>query len=164
MNTENTLQLTTPSDREITMTRVFNAPCAMVFAALTQPELLQRWFVGMPGWILTVCEIDLKVGGVYRYTWRRPDGSEMALRGVYREVNPPTRFANTQSFDTGCVDSSDDPLSTTVLSEHNGQTTLTCTTLYPSKEMRDAMLKTPMEKGASVAYDRLADLLDTVKK
>jgi uncharacterized protein YndB with AHSA1/START domain len=81
MKNTGTLKVTTPSEREIAMTRVFDAPRHLVFDALTKPELLKRWFSG-PGWSLVVCEIDLKVGGAYRYVWRGPDGTEMGMRGV----------------------------------------------------------------------------------
>src|SRR3989442_94476 len=84
MKNTGTLKVTTPTDREIAMTRVFDAPRRLVFDALTKPELLNRWFFGPPGWSLVVCEIDLKVGGAYRFVWRGPDGTEMGMRGVYR--------------------------------------------------------------------------------
>jgi uncharacterized protein YndB with AHSA1/START domain len=88
-----TLTVTTPSEREIMMTRVFDAPRSLVFDALTKPELLKRWLYGPPGWSLEVCEIDLSVGGAFRYVWRGPDSSEMGMGGVYREIVKPERLA-----------------------------------------------------------------------
>ncbi|MGA2738139.1 MAG: SRPBCC family protein [Bryobacteraceae bacterium] len=157
MKNTGTLKVSTPTDCEIAMTRRFDAPRSLVFEALTQPELLKRWFFGPPGWSLTVCEIDLKVGGAYRYVWQGPAGKEMGMGGVYREVAPPERVVATEKFDDPWYPG--EALVTTVLVEQDGQTTLTLTVLYESREVRDAVLKTPMEGGVAVGYDRLAELL-----
>jgi len=87
MNSTGTLQVTTPSEREIAMSRVFDAPRSLVFDAWTKPELLKRWLGVRAGWSMAVCEVDLKVGGAYRWVWRGPDGNEMGMGGVYREVS-----------------------------------------------------------------------------
>jgi uncharacterized protein YndB with AHSA1/START domain len=157
MKNTGTLKVTTPSDREIVMTRVFNAPRRLVFDALNRPELLKRWFFGPPDWSLVVCEIDLKVGGAYRYVWRGPDGSEMGMGGVFREVLPPERIVCTQLFDEDWTGG--EAVGTLILTEQDGKTTLTNTVLYSSREVRDAVLKTPMEHGVAAGYDRLAELL-----
>jgi len=157
MTNTGTLKVTTPTDRAIVMTRVFAAPRRLVFDALTQPELLQRWFFGPPGWSLVVCEIDLRVGGAYRYVWSRPGGTDMGMGGVYREIVPPERIVNTEAFDESWYPG--EALVTTVLVEQGGKTTLTLTVLYESREARDAVLKTPMEHGVAAGYDRLAELL-----
>lgn len=158
MNTTSSLQVTTPSDREITMTRVFDAPREMVFEALTRPELLKRWLLGPDGWSLDVCEIDLKVGGAYRYMWRREaDGTEMGMSGVYREIAPPERIVATEVFDQAWYPG--EAVGTTVLTEQGGRTTLTNTMMYASQEARDGVLKSGMEDGVSVSYDRLAEVL-----
>jgi uncharacterized protein YndB with AHSA1/START domain len=95
-----TLRVTTPSEREIVMTRVFDAPRHLVFDAHTRPELLQRWLLGPPGWSMPVCEIDLRVGGKYRYVWRHDrDGTKMGMGGVYREIASPERVVSTERFD-----------------------------------------------------------------
>src|ERR1700740_2690854 len=99
MNQGRGLTLTTPTEREIAMTRVFDAPRRLVFDAMTRPELVKRWLLGPPGWSMPVCEIDLRVGGTYRYVWRGADGTEMGMRGVYREIAPPERLVATESFD-----------------------------------------------------------------
>jgi uncharacterized protein YndB with AHSA1/START domain len=153
------LTLTTPSEREIVLTRAFAAPRHLVFDALTKPELVRRWLLGPPGWSMPVCEIDLKVGGAYRYVWRGADGTEMGMRGVYREIAPPERLVATESFDEPWYPG--EAVTTTVLVELDGRTTLTTTVLYESREIRDAVLKSGMEKGVAASYDRLEELLGT---
>src|SRR5260370_37721496 len=97
-NTGN-LKVTTPSDREIAMTRVFNAPRRLVFEALTKPEFVRQWLLGPPGWTMPVCEIGQRVGGAYRFLWRGPGGSGMGTRGALREIVPPERFVATEEAD-----------------------------------------------------------------
>jgi len=151
------LKLTTPTDREIVMTRVFDAPRHLVWEALTKPELLRRWFGVHQGWSLAVCEIDLRVGGAYRYLWRGPDGAEMGMRGVYREVAAPERLVATEAFDQSWYEG--DAQSSMVLTEHDGTTTLVMSVRYASREVRDAVLKSPMEQGVSAGFNKLAELL-----
>ena len=154
MTNTGTLQVSTPTDREVVLTRVFDAPRQLVYDAMTQPELLKRWF-GPRGWSLPVCEVDLRVGGVWRFVLQGPDGRTMGMRGVYRELAPPDRAVHTESFD----DFPGESIVTTVLTESSGQTTLTATVLYPSKEIRDAVIKSGMEHGAAESYDKMAELL-----
>jgi uncharacterized protein YndB with AHSA1/START domain len=151
------LQVTTPSEREIAMTRVFNAPRSMVFDAWTNPELLKRWLGVRGGWSMAVCEVNLRVGGAYRFVWRGPNGAEMGMGGVYREIVRPERLVATEKFDDPWYEG--EALDTTVLLEHGGRTTLTTTVLYASREVRDAVLKSPMESGVAESYDKLAELL-----
>jgi uncharacterized protein YndB with AHSA1/START domain len=152
------LKITTPTDRELAMTRVFDAPSHLVFEALTKPELVRRWLLGPDGWSMPICEIDLKVGGAYRYVWRRDkDGSEMGMGGVFREVVPSERLVATEKFDQAWYPG--EAVSTTVLTEQDGRTTLTQTVLYESLEARDGVLKSGMETGVARSYDRLAELL-----
>src|ERR671918_1496223 len=99
MRNTGTLKVTTPTDREIAMTRVFDAPRNLVFDAYTKPELVQRWLGVHGGWSWSVCEIDLRVGGAYRFVWRGLGGGEMGMRGVYREVVVPERIVATEAFD-----------------------------------------------------------------
>ena len=153
-----TLRVTTPSDREIAMTRVFDAPSRLVFDACTKPELVKRWLLGPPGWSMPVCEIDLRVGGAYRYVWRHDrDGTEMGMGGVYREIVAPERLVTTERFEEAWYPG--EAVGTLVLVEQRGRTTLTQTMLYESREARDAVIKSNMEKGVAASYDRLADLL-----
>lgn len=154
------LKLATPNDREIVMTRVFDAPRALVFDAFTKPELLRRWFQGPPGWSLVVCELDLKVGGAYRYVWRGPDGIEMGMGGVLREVVPPERLVATEKFDQAWYPG--EAVGAIVLVERDGKTTFTQTLCYESREARDAVLRSPMEQGVTAGYNRLAEVLATL--
>jgi len=154
MKNTGTLKVTLPSEREIVLTRVFDAPRQMIYDAWTKPELLKRWF-GPRGWSLVVCEVDLKVGGKWRFVLRGPDGKEMGMRGVYRELVPPERDVHTESFD----DFPGESLVTGVLVEVDGKTTMTATILYLSQEVRDAVLKSGIEHGAAETYDRLAEML-----
>src|SRR5436309_15564370 len=154
MKNTGTLKVTTPTDREIVLTRVFAAPRRLVFDAFSKPELLKRWF-GPRGWSLVVCEVDFKVGGGFRFVLRGPDGKEMGMRGVYREIVPPERSVHLESFDGYPGESQ----VTAVLAEQGGKTTLTVTVLYPSREVRDIVIKNGMEHGAAESYDKLAELL-----
>ena len=151
------LQVTTPSDREIAMTRVFDAPRSMVFDAWTKPELLKRWLGVFGGWSFVVCEVDLKVGGKYRYVWRGKDGNEMGMGGVFREIVRPERLVCTEKFDESWYPG--DALDTTVFVEKGGKTTVTTTVRYESKAARDGVLKSPMEGGVAQSYDKLAEEL-----
>ena len=153
------LQVITRGDREIIMTRAFNAPAHLVFDALTKPELVQRWLLGPDGWTMPVCEIDLKVGGAYRYVWQRTsDGKQMGSRGVFREIVVPHRLVFTELFDEAWYHG--ECLITSTLSEQAGKTTLTSTMQYASQETRDTVLKSGMESGVSVSYDRLAAIVE----
>jgi uncharacterized protein YndB with AHSA1/START domain len=156
MKNTGTLTVATPTDREIVMTRVFDAPRHLVFDAFSKPELLKRWF-GPRGWSLVVCEVDLRVGGGFRFVLRGPDGKDMGMRGVYREIVPPERSVHMESFD----DYPGESQVTAVFVEEGGKTTLTTTVLYPSKEVRDAVIQSGMEHGAAESYDKLAELLVT---
>ncbi len=151
------LQVTTPSEREIAMTRVFDAPRRLVYDAHTKPELVKRWLGVFGGWSLAVCEIDLRVGGSYRYVWRRDSGTEMGMGGVYREIVPGERIVATELFDDPWYEG--EAVGTTTFVEEGGKTTLTTTVLYASREVRDAVLKTPMETGVAASYDKLEELL-----
>lgn len=155
--TTGTLDITTPTEREIVMTRVFNAPRHLVFDAWTKPELVKRWLLGPPGWTMPVCEIDLKVGGRYRYVWRNSEGNEMGMGGVHKEIAAPERLVVTQVFDDDWT--SGETLVTLVLTEQDGRTTATSSVLYASQEVRDAVLKSGMDEGVAASYDRLEELL-----
>ena len=151
------LQVSTPSDREIAMTRVFDAPRSLVFDAFTKPELLKRWLGVRGGWTFAVCEVDLRVGGAYRYVWRGPKGQEMGMGGVFREVVRPERVVCTEKFDESWYDG--DAVDTMTFVEQSGKTIATTTVLYVSKAVRDAVLKSPMDKGVAEGYDKLDEVL-----
>ena len=154
MRNTGTLNVTTPTDREIVLTRTFGAPRRLVFDAFTKPLLLKRWF-GPRGWSLVVCEVDLRVGSGFRFVLRGPDGRDMGMSGVYREIVPPERSVHTESFD----DYPGESVVTAVWVEEGDKTTLTATVLYASQEVRDAVIKSGMEHGAAESYDRLAEML-----
>ncbi len=151
------LDVSTPTDREVVMRRVFDAPRNRVFAALTEPALIRRWLLGPEGWTMPVCEVDLRVGGALRYEWRGPDGSGMGMSGIFREVEPPARLVHTEQFDEDWTGG--ETQVTTTLTEQDGRTTVTTTILYGSREDRDGALKFGMESGVAASYDRLDTVL-----
>ena len=154
---DKTLRITTPSDFEIAMTRQFDAPRRLVFDAMTRPEYVVRW-LGCDAFAMPECEIDLRVGGTYRFVFRSADGIEHVLTGTYREVVRPERvvFGETISM-PGFT--SDEYLVTSTLVEAGGRTTLTTTIKHPTKEARDGHLSSGIEQGVAPAYDRLADVV-----
>ena len=154
-------QVSMPGDREIRVRRDFDAPRRLVFDAFTKPELVRRWLLGPPGWTMPICEIDLRVGGAYRYAWRSErDGTHMAAGGVFREVVPPERIVATERFDDAWYPG--EAVNTTVFVEARGITRATITLLYESREARDTALRSGMESGMAADYDRLEALLPTL--
>jgi uncharacterized protein YndB with AHSA1/START domain len=152
-------KMTTPSDREIQVTRVFDAPRDLVFETFTKPELVRRWLLGPPGWSMPVCEIDLKVGGAYRYVWHNDsDGREMGLDGVFREIVSPKLLVATENPTWY----SGEALDTTTFVEEGGATRMTITVLYQSTEVRDASLKSGMDRGMAMSYNRLEELMSSM--
>jgi uncharacterized protein YndB with AHSA1/START domain len=156
------LEISTPSEREIAFTRIFNAPRQLVFDAWTKPELLKRWLYGPNGWSLATCEVDLRVGGRYRYVWHHTNGNEMGMGGIYKEVMPPERLVNTQLFDQDWTGG--EAVGTLVLTEKDGKTTTVNTVLYVSKQARDGALSTPMADGMEMGYVRMEDILAALVK
>jgi uncharacterized protein YndB with AHSA1/START domain len=152
-----TALVTTPSDREIVLTRTFDAPRKLVWEAMTKPEHVRRWYCCA---VLTfvVCEIDLRVGGAYRYTMRTPEGVDHTMTGVYREILAPERVVATERYETTGF-TSPDALVTMTLTEQDGRTRLQSVILHANKESRDGHLNAGMENGARESFDRLADLL-----
>lgn len=148
----------TPTDTQVVITRVVDAPRRIVFDAWTNPKYVPRWLLGPPGWTMPVCEIDLRPGGTWHYVWRRTDGSEMAMRGSYKEVVPPERLVSTESWGPQWPET----VNTLVLAESRGRTTITLTIAYPSREARDAALQTGMKDGMEQGYVRLDALLKTL--
>jgi uncharacterized protein YndB with AHSA1/START domain len=159
------LTVTARGDREVVMCRVFAAPRRLVFDAWTRPELFVRWF-GPRGWTVPVCEMDVRPGGAYRYVMRGEDGTEITMRGVYREVVPPERLVSSEAFD-GFSEvgwrPEDETVTTAEFAEAGGRTTWTATVLYPSKEVRDAALGLDAAwRGMGDSLDRLAEVLRTL--
>jgi len=160
MRFPDSFKISTPSDREIQVSRDFDAPRSLVFDAFTKPELVRRWLLGPPGWTMPVCEIDLRIGGAYRYVWRsEKDGSQMGMRGVFREITPVERLIATERFDDAWYPG--EALDTTVFEERRGITRTTITILYESQEARDTARRSGMEQGMAAGYDRLETLLPT---
>lgn len=152
------LRITTPSDREVMLTRDFAAPRRLVYDALTNPNLLKRWMEA-PGRAFAICEIDLRVGGAYHFVWRGAGKKDVGMRGVYREVVPDERIRTTEEWDDW---DAGETVATTTLAEHDGKTTLTIVSRFPSKEVRDSVLEAGLEKGARANYEKLAELLATL--
>jgi len=157
MNDTETLKITTPGDREVVLTRRFGASRSLVFDALTKPELLRRWY-GPSGWTLDVCEIDLRVGGAWRFVVLRPDGKAIGQKGVYREIITGERIVNTEAWEDW---DAGECLVTTELTDVNGQTIFTSTILFPSREVRDTVVKAGLEHGANESYAKLAEMLES---
>lgn len=155
-----TLSVTTPSDREIVLTRTFNAPRKLVWEAITKAEHVRRWY-GCAAFSFTTCEIDLRVGGSYRYCMQTPDGIDHTMTGVYREIVAPERIVHTERYETTGF-TSPDALVTMTLIEQGGRTRLQSVVLHPTKESRDGHLNAGMETGAREVFDRLAALLATM--
>jgi uncharacterized protein YndB with AHSA1/START domain len=153
-----TLKLTTPSEREIVMTREFDAPRHLVFAAWTKPELLRRWHGVFGGWSMEICEFEARPGGSYQFVWQGSEGQRMRMSGVVREIVAPERIVATERFN----DNTEEILSTLELVERGGKTSLTNTVLCPTREIRDAILRTPMEKGVGAGYDALDGVLTSL--
>ena len=156
MTTPGNLKLTTRGDREIVMARAFDAPRKLVFDAFTKPALVKQWLLGPDGWSMPVCEVDLKVGGKYRYVWRNEDGREMGMGGTYREIVRPERIVHTELFDEAWY--AGESINTWTLTEKGDDTTLAVTMRYETRETRDGVLESGMESGVATSYDRLDDI------
>jgi uncharacterized protein YndB with AHSA1/START domain len=154
----NPTRFSTPTDLEIEITRVFQAPRRLVYEAWTSPKYLPRWMLGPEGWSMPVCEMDLRPGGEWHHAWRHPDGQEMEMRGVYREVSPPERVVSTESWGADWPET----VNTLVFTEQGDSTTVTQTVLYATKEARDAALASGMKEGVGASFDRLEELLRTM--
>ena len=150
-----TFTVTTPSDREIKMTRLFDAPRRVIFDAMSNPAHITRWWGRLgPGYSVPVCEVDLRAGGAWRFVNRTPNG-DFGFHGVYREIDAPGRVVFTEIFE---LFPDVESVVTGVLTEENGKTRLTATVAYPSKEVRDNVLQSGMSQGAATSYDRLEDV------
>ena len=153
--TTSKLTLKTEGDTHIVVTRHFAAPPEAVYRAHTDPKIIQKWLLGPEGWTMPVCEVDLREGGSWHFVWRKSDGTEMEMRGTYREIRPPERLVSIESWGGDWPET----VNTLVLTEENGQTTVTMTILYPSKEAREAAIQTGMAKGMEMTFDRFEKFL-----
>jgi uncharacterized protein YndB with AHSA1/START domain len=155
MNRHGTAVVTLPSDTEIEITRRFDAPAKLVFEAMAIPELVKRWW-GYEGFEWVTCDIDLRVGGSWRYHARH-EGMDVAFHGEYREVDAPRRVVYTEVYE-GAPEAGAG-VNTVTLDEADGVTTMTIVSEYPSREVRDLVIDSGMESGMQVSYDRLEDLV-----
>jgi uncharacterized protein YndB with AHSA1/START domain len=154
------MTMSVPSDREIVLTRDFEAPRSLVFEAFTKPEHLKRWW-GLRGSTLRVCDVDLRPGGKWHFITRGSNGHENPFRGEYREILPPERLVYTLVYDV--EGAREHPgLVTDDFTEKVGGTTLVETMLFPSIEARNGLLDSGMKHGAAETFDRLAELLATM--
>jgi uncharacterized protein YndB with AHSA1/START domain len=157
-------QVTLPSDREVKVTRSFRAPRALVYRAYTEPALVRRWLLGPPGWTMPICEMDVRVGGQYRWRWRSDDkGSEFGFSGTFREVEPPSRIVHTEGYDPGTVGGpypGEPAIVTVTFTEDGGVTTVTSLIDFGSKEARDGAVATGMTDGMEQSYQLLDRLLE----
>jgi uncharacterized protein YndB with AHSA1/START domain len=156
-------QVTLPSDREVKVTRSFKAPRALVYRAFTEPDLVRRWLLGPPGWAMPVCEMDVRVGGKYRWRWRNDqDGSEFGFTGTFRELDPPSRIVHTEAYDPGTLGGGypgNDAIVTVTFTEDGGVTTMTSLIDFGSKDAREAAIATGMTDGMEQSYQLLDRLL-----
>ena len=146
------LTIATPGDRQIVVTRSFDAPRDLVFLCYSKPELLRRWY-GMPDWTTHICEIDFRVGGKWRLGQRSPDGYELASQGLYTAIVPPERIEQTEYYDDNWTQGG--TVNVLTLAEHDGVTTATLTVTYTSPEARAAAAASPMAEGMEIGFRRL---------
>ena len=155
MNDTPGMTVATPTDTELVVARTLDAPRALVFEAWTEPRHLSRWLLGPEGWTMPVCEIDLRPGGAWHFVWESSDGNQMEMRGAYQEIVPPERVVSTESWGGDWPQTTN----TLVLSDKDGKTMITHKMVYPTKEARDAALKTGMTRGMAQSFDRLSEYL-----
>lgn len=158
---KSSFEVSQPSTCEVRLTRLFDAPRALVYEVMTKPEHVRRWWGQLgEGYSVPVCEIDLRVGGKWRFVNRHPKG-DATFYGEYRELNPPERCVFTEIFAPF-----PDAVSvvTSVLTEENAKTRLTATIEYPSQAVRDMVVATGMARGAGISYERLEDLLAELQR
>ena len=149
-----TFKVTTPSPREIRLTRLFDAPRELVFEAMNKPEHVRQWWGNLgDGYTVPVCDIDFRVGGKWRMVNRTPTGEEAPFSGVYREIDPPGRVVYTEVFEPFAH--AGESVVTALLTEEDGKTRLVVSAEYTTEAVRDFVLQTGMEKGAAASYDHL---------
>ncbi|HEY1867315.1 MAG TPA: SRPBCC family protein [Candidatus Cybelea sp.] len=149
------LDVTTPSEREIRVTRTFDAPPDLVFQCHTKPEFVKKWLLGPPEWSMPVCEIDLRAGGGYHYVWRNDDGREFGVQGKFHEIVAPARIVNLETMDGVPGEA----LCTTTFESSGDGTLFTLTMQFESQDLRDGALESGMTHGMSISYDRLDEVV-----
>ncbi len=154
------LDIRAVGELEIEIKRVFDAPPKLVFDAWTKPELLRQWLGKRGGWDWDVCEVDLRVGGAYRYVWKHAEGMTMGMGGVFREIVVPERIVSTEKFDASWYPG--EAMITNVLEERDGKTVSVLTCRYETTEARDVVLASPMDEGLGDGFKVLDDVLGTL--
>ena len=156
-------QVTLPSDREVKVTRSFKAPRGLVYKAYTDPALVKRWLSGTPGWSMPVCEMDVRVGGSFRWRWRSDDEkNEFGFSGTFRELDPAAKIVHTQVYEAATFGGEypgNESLITVHFTEHGGITTVTTLIDFGSKEARDNAVSTGMTDGMEQSYQMLDRVL-----
>jgi uncharacterized protein YndB with AHSA1/START domain len=146
------LNVTLPSDLEIVLSRTFDAPRHLVFEAMTKPEYVRRWYCSFPDHTMPICEMDVRVGGKWRFVLVGPEGGEVAFYGEYLEIRPPERVVNTEYF---APFPDERTVCTVTLEERGGRTEYRCHIVHTTKEGRDGHLNSGMEHGADFVFDHL---------
>lgn len=162
MSARHKLVITTPSDLEIAMSRDFDAPRALLWEVFTQPEHLKQWW-GFKHLQDVTCEVDLRVGGAYRYTGRTPDGTEVPFKGEFRELSPPERMVYTEIYDVEMARDHEGVITTT-FTEQGGKTTVLSVCRYDSKETRDLVLQSGMESGVEAGYGQIDRMVEAAQQ
>lgn len=155
-------KVTLSSETAVTVARTFDAPARLVWRAYTEPDLLKRWMLGPPGWSMPVCDVDLQVGGIYRWRWRSVEsGKEFGFHGVFLRIEPDVAITHTQIFDPGTVggDMANSATISVTFGEENGQTKMVTVIEFQSVEDRDAALSTGMTDGMEASYRLLESML-----
>jgi uncharacterized protein YndB with AHSA1/START domain len=159
MTSKGTATVTLPAPTQLLITREFDAPRDLVYRAWTTPELIKRWWAGDRG-VVTIAEVDLRVGGAWRYAMTANPGFEVAFHGEFREIVTDERIVSTEVFEG--MPEAGASINTLTLIERDGRTTLTLLGEYPSQEIRDMVLQSGMEAGMQVAYDYLEDVANSL--
>lgn len=149
----NKVKITPHGDRAILITRSFKAPRALVFDAMSKPEMVKHWLHGPPGWTMSTCKMDTHAGGTYRWIWTNADGRVMGMGGRIIEITPPERMVTTEKFDDAWYEG--EATNTLILTEENGMTLMSLIVEYGSTKARDGVLASPMASGMDASYDRL---------
>jgi uncharacterized protein YndB with AHSA1/START domain len=146
------LTITTPGDRQIVITREFDAPRDLVFLCYSKPELLRRWY-GLPDWTMTVCEIDFRVGGRWRFATKSPTGFEMASQGIYTGIDRPAQIDQTETYDDNWT--AGETTNVVAFTDSGGVTIATTTVTYATPEARAGAAASPMATGMEIGFKRL---------
>ncbi len=155
--TEHSAKVTRPADDQILISREFAAPPRLVWRAITEPELIARWWSGKRGEVTSV-EVDLRVGGSWRYVMTANEGFEVAFHGTYREIVPNERVVSTELYEAPGIAEEDATLNTVTLTDLHGRTRLQTVVECHRKEIRDAIIESGMEGGMQEAFDALEDV------